>query len=227
MLRDFFHLFFPSLCTACSAPLVKGENYICTSCRFHLPKTGFHLQADNPVMKRFWGRIPIEGATAYYYFHKGEKVQQMIHRLKYRGDREIGVVLGKIMASDIKLAPPFDSVNAVIPVPLHRSKLLKRGYNQSDYIAQGITEIFSVPLKNNLLQRLKKTATQTKKSRFERFENVNRIFDVKDGKSFSGKHFLLVDDVITTGSTLIACAEALLAIPGSKVSIAAAAYAHH
>jgi predicted amidophosphoribosyltransferase len=104
---------------------------------------------------------------------------------------------------------------------------MKRGYNQSDFIARGIGEVFSVPVKINLLQRIRKTATQTKKSRFERYENVNRIFEIKDGKGFSGKHLLLVDDVITTGSTLISCAEVLLTIPGSKVSIAAAAYAHH
>jgi len=221
---DFLWMMYPSLCAACGRPLFHGEDCICTPCRFHLPRTGFHLIDENPVVKHFWGKANVKGATAYYYFSKGERVQQLIHHLKYKGRKDVGIFIGFLMGNELQNSV-FNSIDVVVPVPLHASKLKKRGYNQSDCFAEGLANGLKKELSVSMLERVEATETQTRKHRFERFRNVDNIFRVADEQSANGRKILLVDDVITTGSTLISCAEALLKVPGTTVYIAAIACA--
>ncbi len=225
MLNGFINLIYPNLCCACEKPLYKNENLICTYCKYHLPKTNFHNDLDNPVIRQFWGKANIFSATAFYYFSKGGKVQKLLHNLKYNGKKEVGIEVGKIFGLELKESSLFNSVDCVIPVPLHPSKKKKRGYNQSDFIADGIAEGMKIKSEKEILVRTTATSTQTKKSAFERFMNVDSIFKISDENKISGKHILLVDDVITTGSTFESCAAALLSVSNTKVSIAAIAVA--
>lgn len=224
-LGDLLWLVYPELCVACEKPLNMGENCLCTRCRFHLPKTNFHLQPENPVIKHFWGKAKVEGAASYFLYTKGEKVQRLIHLLKYRRRKDIGVVLGELYGYDLRKTKNFSSVDVIIPVPLHPQKLRKRGYNQSECFAVGLSQSLKKTCDTKSLLRNTFTETQTRKHRFERFENVNRVFSVARPQEIINRHVLLVDDVITTGSTLVACAEAILEQPGTRVSIATIAYA--
>lgn len=223
-LKDFFNLVFPDLCVACNNHLVSQERLICTSCLYNLPKTNFHKEIDNPVSELFWGRAKIEYATAYYFFNKGGQYQDMMHKFKYHGVKEIGYVLGRSFGAQIKNSF-FKNIDVVIPVPLHQSKLKKRGFNQSELIAEGLSESLQKKLDAKNLIRTIATTTQTRKSRFDRWKNVEKIFKVKNPGQITGKHILLVDDVVTTGSTLEACANVILEIPETKVSIATLAVA--
>jgi ComF family protein len=227
MLNDFLSLLFPKVCAACGKSLFKREESVCTYCLYHLPWTNFHLQEDNPVIKLFWGRANIFSASSLYSFSKGSKVQHLIHQLKYRGKKEIGVSLGKYYGRELKTSSLFSPVNLVIPVPLHRKKLKKRGYNQSETFAEGIAESMKIENGNNLLTRTHASETQTRKSRFARWENVEEVFKVVSPEKIHGRHILLVDDVVTTGSTLEACANKILEVPDTKVSVATIAYAVH
>lgn len=224
-INDLVNLFYPEVCAACNNGLFKGESTFCTYCLYHLPKTNFHKSAGNPVEKQFWGKIPVKAATALFYFNKGERVQQLIHRLKYHGEKEVGTFAGRLMGQEILNSERFSGITQVVPVPLHASKLRSRGFNQSDYFAAGLSEALGVPYVADFLVRQKATGTQTHKSRFERFENVDRLFLRNRKYDLSPHHFLLVDDVITTGSTLASCVSGLLEIPDSQVSIATIAYA--
>ena len=220
MLNDFLSLIFPKVCAACGKSLFKSEESICTYCLYHLPKTNFHLYTDNPVVKLFWGRTNIYSASSLYSFSKGSKVQHLIHQLKYRGKKEIGQTIGKYYGKELKVAPMFSSADVVIPVPLHLQKLKKRGYNQSEMFAQGIAESMNAETSGEILIRTFASETQTKKSRFARWKNVEEVFKVILPEKIKGKHILLVDDVITTGATLEACANKILEVPGTKVSVA-------
>lgn len=225
MLRDFINLTYPHLCCACNKPLYKYERLLCTYCKYHLPKTGFHFEKDNPVSRQFWGKTDVFSATAFYYFSKGGRVQQLLHNLKYNGKKEVGREVGKMFGVELKDSPLFKTVNCVIPVPLHESKKKKRGYNQSDFIADGIAEGMDVLSEKEILFKETATSTQTKKSAFDRWLNVESVFNVREPDKISGKHVLLVDDVITTGSTFASCTDTILAVSGTKVSIAAIAVA--
>lgn len=221
---DFIGLFFPRICASCNKNLMRNERFLCTQCLCELPKTYFHTDAENEVAKNFWGRVPIENATAHFYFQKGGHVQKLLHKLKYKGQKEIGIELGKIIGFDLA-ETSFSLVDLVVPVPLHKSKLHKRGYNQSECIAKGISEILKIPLDTKSLVRSVANPTQTKKHRYERWTNVDGIFTITDIQNITNKHILLIDDVITTGSTLEACIEALRIAPNVKVSIAVVAIA--
>ena len=221
---DFLWMMYPSLCAACGKPLFRGEECICTPCRFHLPRTGFHLITENPVEKQFWGKVNVRNAMAYYYFSKGERVQRLIHQLKYKGRKDVGLFIGSLIGNELQESL-FNRVDLVVPVPLHISRQRKRGYNQSDCIAEGIARGLKKNFSFSVIERIEATSTQTRKHRFERFMNVDNIFRVTDTKAVEGKKILLVDDVITTGSTLISCAQSLLDIPGTAVYIAALACA--
>lgn len=227
MLADFISLIYPQLCHACEKPLYKNELLICTHCKYHLPKTRYHSDKDNPVAKLFWGKTPVENAAACYYFNKGSNVQRMIHHLKYGGRKEIGAEIGKWYGYDLKCSPFFSGVDMVIPVPLHPKKLKKRGYNQSEHFAMGLAEGLCKQVSTAHLVKKEYSETQTRKSTFQRWKNVETVFAVNNPQELSGKHILLVDDVVTTGSTLEACARKLLEIPDTKVSIAAIAYTEH
>jgi ComF family protein len=221
---DLFWIFYPTLCASCTRPLYTGEECICTICRFHLPRTQFHLYRDNVVEKHFWGKVPLKAATAYYYFSKGEKVQRLIHGLKYKGRRDVGECIGRLMGVDLRESV-FSENELIIPVPLHEKKLKVRGYNQSDCFAEGLSKGLNIDFSSTTLIRKKATETQTRKHRYERFRNVENVFDIADPKLIENKRILLVDDVVTTGSTLIACAETLLRVPGVHLSFAAIACA--
>ncbi|MFI5160074.1 MAG: ComF family protein [Sphingobacteriales bacterium] len=224
-IADFISLLFPQLCQACSANLVAGEELICTDCRYNLPFTNFHLKPDNLVAQQFWGKILIEAGYAMCYFTKGGKMQHLMHQFKYKGVKKIGNLLGNIAGSQLAQNPVYKTVDAIIPVPLHKSRLRKRGYNQAASFAEGVADKLNVPVIENNLVRERATETQTHRSRFSRFENMQEVFTVKNPEALKNQHVLLVDDVTTTGSTLEACGSQLLKIEGLKLSIATIAYA--
>jgi len=198
---------------------------ICTDCRFSLPYTDFHLQPDNIVAQQFWGRVKLEAVFALFYFVKGGKVQNLVHALKYKGNKDVGVLLGEMAGSRLAKNEVFKSVDIVIPVPLHKKRLNQRGYNQARCFAEGIARQLNITVETGNLVRPAATETQTHKSRFERFNNMQEVFVIKSPESLEGKHILLVDDVVTTGSTLEACGNQLLKIEGVKLSVATIAYA--
>jgi len=216
---DFASLFFPRLCETCHNALLRHEEIVCTLCLHQIPRTGFHNEDHNVVSQIFWGRVAIEHVAAWSFFLKGGKVQHLIHLMKYNGKKEIGHFLGKIYGKDLVNSPFFHDVEVIVPVPLHKKRKWKRGYNQSEYIAMGLSESMRIPLDTKSLIRETASETQTKKSRFRRWENVKEIFAVRDFSSLQNKHILLVDDVITTGATIEACARELLKIQGVKISV--------
>ena len=223
--NDLLNLFFPNTCQACGEVLLKQEQVICFSCLYKLPKTGFHLHAENPVSRVFWGRVNLHAASSFLFFSKGGKVQHLIHSLKYKGNQETGLYLGKLFGEDLIKSELFNSVDLVIPVPLHPKKQHQRGFNQSESIAKGVSEAMNIPLLTNILVRIVHTSTQTKKSRDSRWDNVKNAFAVHKPSALENKHILLVDDVLTTGATLESCSRCLLKIPGVRVSVATLAYA--
>lgn len=222
---DFVALLYPNLCCACDEPLVKGEELLCLACRYDLPKTNYHLEPDNPVAQTFWGRVDVQQATAFLHFTKGGKVQHILHHLKYDDRTELGTLMGQLLGADLLETEIWQDIDLVVPVPLHRKKLRQRGYNQSDYFAEGLAQSLSCDWQANVLQRTSYTQSQTTLSRAERWENVKDVFTLNPNADIAGKHILLVDDVITTGATLEACAQHLLAVPGVRVSIATTARA--
>lgn len=222
---DFIQLLFPNICAACGIPLSKNEHCICTHCIAELPFTNYHLYDDNPVAQIFWGRVNIQAATALLYFHKKGRTQHLLHNLKYNNRKDIGIFLGKLLANQILSHSIFSTVDGIVPVPLHPRRLKERGYNQSECFADGIADVLKKQVFPNLLKRSKETTTQTRKTREQRWLNVSDAFVVAEDVEYQGKHFLLVDDVLTTGSTLEACAQAILKIPGVNVSIAVIAKA--
>ncbi|TXK51361.1 ComF family protein [Pontibacter qinzhouensis] len=208
--------------------MARGEDFICTDCNVKLPYTEYHVHggtAENQLLKRFWGKVPVRFAFAYLHFISKGRVQRLLHELKYRGAEELGDHLGYrygSLLSDHQYNSHFD---LVVPVPLHQSKLRKRGYNQSDSFAEGLARALQLPWSNRTLERTANTDTQTKKGRLERWQNVEDIFVVRKPELVQGKRILLVDDVMTTGATLEACAIALLAAGCVEVSVAAIAAA--
>ena len=225
LLGGFVSLFYPKLCLSCSKNITPDKESICISCQVQLPKTNFHLEKENPFTDRFWGRIKIENGASLYHFAKGGHVQHLIHNLKYQGKADVGIKLGNLYGKVLKKAPLFSDIDLIIPVPLHPKKELKRGYNQSDMFAKGLSESMEVSWEKNVLIRSKMTETQTKKSRLERLENVQNVFEIKNPKILENKHILIVDDVLTTGATLEACATKILVVPNTKVSLATIAFA--
>lgn len=222
--RDFSSLLFPILCPACNTSLCKGEKDLCIKCAYDLPYTDFHLYPENPLAKQFWGRVPLHSAMALLYFQKASKTQNLIHQLKYRNQPQVGIFLGRKIGAQLLSSETGKDINLLIPVPLHPRKEKSRGYNQSECIAKGISDILKVPVCSKILLRTMVTESQTKKDRYKRFENMNQAFRIKGPELLKGKHVLLVDDVITTGATIEACALALQQYPLQNLSVAAAAY---
>ena len=225
LLDDFLSLLFPRLCYACGNHLLRNENLICTECYVLIPRTNYHLENENPVAQLFWGRCLIEKAAAFSFYNKGSRIRNLIHNLKYRGIRELGFELGRIYGLSLKSSGFIADIDLIIPVPLHPSKKRIRGFNQSDYISLGIADTTGLPVSSDSLARITGSETQTKRSRYERWTNVEGIFHVTDPEIIRGRHILLIDDVITTGSTLESCANELLKVEGVKVSVAALAFA--
>jgi len=225
MLYELLSVFFPNNCSACQQPMVKGESVICTDCLFNLPYTDHHLNPDNPVEKLFWGRAQVNAAMALLFFNKGNRVQRLLHQLKYQNNQEVGLLLGRILGSKIKTSIRFADIDLIVPVPLHQKKLKKRGFNQSELIARGIAQETGIELSTSLLTRQTNNPTQTNKARFERYENVTGAFIVEEMHGEKKRQILLVDDVITTGSTLESCITALTATDKATVSVCVAACA--
>jgi ComF family protein len=222
--NDFISLLYPNLCTCCNSPLFKGEKEICIKCKSSLPYTKFHLDEENAVSQLFWGRVEISYATAYFVFRKGSRFQKILHKIKYQNGQSLGLELGKSFGFEL-LNTPFAEADLICPVPLHPKKLSQRGYNQSEILARGISESLKIPLELHVLKRVVQNPTQTKKSRFERWNNVDGIFETFNNHQIENKHVLLIDDVVTTGSTLEACATSILKIKNTKVSVAVLAMA--
>ena len=216
---DFINLMFPDLCVVCGSSLQKNEHQLCVSCLHEIPKTNYHLIDENPIEKRFWGKVPIYRATSYFFFQKGSSFQKLLHILKYKGNKEIGELMGKYAAIDLLDSADFTSIDVILPVPLHPGKYKLRGYNKSEWIGKGLSVVLNRPMDTSTLIRARENTTQTKKTVFERYENTEGIFELKDTTVLAGKHVLLVDDVLTTGSTLEACVRALLETPEIKISI--------
>lgn len=226
MFKNIINLFFPPVCAGCHSFLVSNENVICTLCRHNIPLTNHHLNPENEAFKKFYGRIPVEYTSALLYFHKKGIVQELIHNLKYKGQEEIGTVLGEWYAEDLKNSLIIQSVDEIIPVPLHKRKLRERGYNQVTNFGLALSKNLNIPYNSTLLIRNIYSKTQSKKTLLSRSDGIDTIFEVVFTEKDHNKHFLLIDDVITTGSTLDACSHALLKIPGVKISIVCMAMAH-
>lgn len=219
-LKDVFYLFFPKTCVCCGEQLVKNETEICLKCRFELPITNFTNEIDNKVEQTFYGRVKIEFATALLFYRTKGISQKLIYQLKYKGKQEIGILLGQWLGSELKESKRFPYIDYIIPVPLHAIKLKKRGYNQLSTFGNSISGILNIPFIENILIKESITDTQTLKRRIERWKNVDEIFHLSDATIFEHKHILLIDDVITTGATLEACALELSKTKNIKISIA-------
>lgn len=222
-LNHFIRLLFPKNCEACNTNLLKGEKTLCTKCLYDIPKTNFHEKEDNALNKAFYGITKIKYSTAFYFFRKGSKFQILIHKLKYNGQKELGIELGKMAGFEIKNSF-FSDIDIIIPVPLHAARQRERGYNQSEMIAEGLSKTMEKEYRTDILLRHVYTQTQTKKTLEERRKNVNSAFKIEKPEIIKNKHILLVDDVVTTGATLIACANELLKIEDVTVSVFAVAY---
>jgi ComF family protein len=225
MFESIINLFFPKVCSGCSSFLLSNENVICTVCRHEIPLTNHHLNPENDAFKKFYGRIPVMHTSALFYFHKKGIVQELIHNLKYKGHEEIGVILGEWYAEDLKTIDLLQSVDEIIPVPLHRRKLKERGYNQVTAFGKALSSSLNIDYNGSILVRNVYSKTQSKKNLLGRTEGIESTFDVVFTEKDHNKHFLLIDDVITTGSTLEACSRSLLKIPGAKISIVCMAMA--
>jgi len=225
LFKDFIELIFPQYCLMCNGSLVKNETHVCLYCRYHLPLANYHKDPDNPLSKRFAGKVDIKYAWAFLKFTKGGKVQNALHQLKYNGKQEIGNLLGSWFGAELKKQALHIHFDCIVPVPLHPAKLRKRGYNQCDPIAEGMARQLGVDWYPTALQRNTSNRTQTRLNRIERYENTKRIFEVADCELIKNKRVLLIDDVITTGSTLEACIVALQDAGCSEVSIACIAAA--
>lgn len=224
MLKYLINLLFPKLCPGCNSLLLKNEEIICSECNHNLPFTNHHFLEDNETAKKFYGIIPIEFSASMLYFHHKGIVQNLIHNLKYKNHQEIGTLLGKRYAKDLESVNQIKTITEIIPVPLHKKRLEERGYNQVTTFCEALSNELKIPYNPNLLYRSRYSKTQTKKDKENRKDIANSLFDVNYTEADHNKHFLLVDDVMTSGATLEACAKALLKIPNCKVSIITIAY---
>jgi ComF family protein len=217
--QGLLHLFYPRLCEGCSKPLLPAEQVLCLSCGMHIEPNDYNHIAGNDTEMRLAGRIPFSYATSFAPFINDGLLQHLLHGLKYQGKKEIGIYLGKIFAYSLQQTDWIATIDAIVPVPLHAKKQAARGYNQCMLIAAGMSDILRIPVISNVLIRTRHTESQTQKTRAERVQNMQDAFAVKDAAALKGKHLLLVDDVLTTGATLEACALSLLKIEGVKVCI--------
>lgn len=225
---DLAALFFPPVCPVCGGPLIRGEHAVCTLCRATAPLTGFWAEADNPVLRKFWGRVPVVRASGFLFYVHGSGWRRAIHAFKYRGAWRLARALGEWYGASLCGSGLYSDVDVVVPLPLHPFKRMSRGYNQAEYIAEGVAARLGVGVDRRSVRRSRNTASQALKPRRERADNVENAFAVRCPERLAGKHVLLVDDVMTTGSTLIACIEAVVrAVPDCRVSVAALAVSRH
>lgn len=218
--ESILHVVFPHVCDGCGSDLLNIESNLCIRCLASLPETNFEMYSNNPVEKDFWGRLPLVSASAHLYFTKESLVQHLMHQLKYRGNQEIGLQLGRIMGNALLSSNRFNDIDALIPLPLFPSKEKRRGYNQAKVLCDGIAEILSLPVLSKVITRPQHTETQTKKGRIERWKNIEGKFRLSDPEAIRNMHLLLVDDVITTGATLETCGNELLSAENIRLSVA-------
>lgn len=219
VINDFSNLFFPNSCIVCGKKLLATEKGVCIGCIYKLPRTNNFKEEDNAAEMLMAGRFPFERIASFCIYSKNGVMAPLIHQLKYKGRKEIGTLLGNLYGKDLMESEFLKTVDYLVPVPLHPKKLKARGYNQAEMIAKGLSEATSIPVFTENLIRLIHNPTQTKRSKTQRWENVKNIFDVKSPHLFEDKHILLVDDVITTGSTIEACSLALQKCNGIRVSV--------
>jgi ComF family protein len=224
ILLDIYNLFFPEVCLSCSNVLTNNEKIICTNCNFNLPLSNYTNLKNNTLETSFKGRITIKDATSLLLYYKKGIVQKLIHQLKYKNQQEIGTFFGNWLGNEIKKSNRFKNLDYIIPVPLHKKRFQERGYNQLDYFGNALSQILEIPYETNLLKKVTNTKKQSKKNRFARMDKVETIFSLNNYKDFSGKHFLLIDDVITTGATIESCYTCLSKIENSEISIAVIAF---
>jgi|SRR5579871_3593297 len=224
IVHNLSHLFFPHTCAGCGTDILNAGQLLCLHCSNDLPFTHFDLYKNNPVEKIFFGRCNITNAMSLLYFTKDSALQNLLHQLKYKNKKEIGFYFGRMMGNALEHAQRFNAIDALISVPLFTAREKRRGYNQATVLCEGIAEILKMPVLKNALVRTNATETQTHKSRIERWQNMEGRFELKSAELLKDKHVLLVDDVITTGATLEACAQEILSVEGAKVSIATLAY---
>lgn len=217
---EILDLVYPQVCAACDNDKPARGSIFCVACIAGLPRTNYHLIEDNPFERHFWGRVKVEAGGALYYFVPGGRAQTLLHNIKYRRRSDYAIRVGQIYGQQLGATTRFHDISAVIPVPLHWRKMRKRGFNQSKSFAEGLSESMGVPVDHKTLVQRRSTSTQTRKSRSERVLNMANAFDLKRTSHLTGKHVLLVDDVLTTGATLEACALKLLEIHELKVSLA-------
>ena len=214
----------PRLCVICGNRLLPSQPVLCSHCTMHLPYANFHLTPlDNPLARLFWGLFPIEKAAALFYYETKAATKELIYDMKYRGYPDIGVSMGEMMAHRFAKTNFFEGIDAIVPVPLTRWRQWRRGYNQSEMIAQGIREVTGLPILRKALVRTTFYGSQTKKDVWERKENVSDVFRLAHPEQIAGKHILLIDDIITTGATIIACADELCKAEGVRISVLALA----
>jgi len=218
--ESLLHVVFPHVCDGCGSDLVNIESRLCIRCLSSLPETNFEIHPNNPVEKDFWGRLPIINASAHLYFTKESLVQQLMHQLKYKGNKDLGLQLGRLMGNALKNATRFNEIEVLVPLPLFPSKEKKRGYNQAMILCEGMAEILSLPILDRVITRPQHTETQTKKGRIERWKNIEGKFQLVDPAAIQNKYLLLVDDVVTTGATLEACGNELVTAKNVKLSVA-------
>jgi ComF family protein len=223
-LSDFLHLFYPHNCEGCGSDVLYDTQFLCARCMHRLPETGFFTTAANPVEKLFYGRSVITNAGAAFYFTKDSLLQHLLVQLKYRGNKEAGYFLGRMMGYALKKSERFEDIDALVALPLNVKKEYLRGYNQAAIICEGISEVWQKPLLKNAVTRTRFTETQTRQTRVSRWQNMENVFETTHPGDLKNKHILLVDDVITTGATLEACGSSILAVEGVRLSIGAAAY---
>lgn len=218
-LMSFVRLIYPCRCAMCGRVLEEGEEIICMKCNMNMPRTNFHHWTDNPVERMFFGKVRLERASSFLYYRKGSDVRNLLYKVKYKGYEELGVKMGRLIAAELSECGFFGGMDVIVPVPLHPDRLKLRGYNQSELIARGISEITGIPVDASSVLRIRPTETQTHKSVHERWENVNGIFCLHSPERFAGKHVLIIDDVLTTGATTTACADAFGEAEGVRISV--------
>jgi ComF family protein len=218
--ESLLHVVFPHVCDGCGSDLLNIESRLCIRCLSSLPETNFEIHPNNPVEKDFWGRLPTINASAHLYFTKESLVQHLMHQLKYKGNKDLGLQLGRLMGNALKNATRFNEIEVLVPLPLFPSKEKKRGYNQAMVLCEGMAEILSIPILDKVITRPQHTETQTQKGRIERWKNIEGKFQLIDPQAIQNKHLLLVDDVVTTGATLEACGNELLIAKNVKLSVA-------
>jgi ComF family protein len=225
MLSHLLNFFYPRICISCGNVLLQQERFFCLHCLHNFPETRYHEFDDSPLSQLFLGRVQVKNVGSFLFYKKGNQAQKILHHLKYYGVKEVGEFLGNIYGAQLIEHEKWKTIEMILPIPLHKKKEKKRGCNQSEWIAKGLSAGMQIPYCTHLLIRTEFTETQTKKSRFHRWENVKEVFQLTDLNALENKHVLLCDDVLTTGATLEAAIQKLLAIPSVKVSVATLATA--